>query len=69
MNKIIKDLVFDLDFQSDGKIKPLTINGISFLGSLATDAVISRQVYQAAIDRGLHIRFGDVKTRDRVSGF
>lgn len=69
MSKMIKDLVFDLDFQADGKIKPLTPEGIRFIDSLPADTVISRQVYHAAIDGGLHIRFGDVKTRDRVSGF
>jgi hypothetical protein len=69
MIKITKELVFDLDFQADGKIKPLTRNGVTFLESLGGDTVVSKQVYHAAIDGGLHIRFGDAKTRDRVSGF
>lgn len=60
-----KTLPFDLDFAADGKITPVSSMGKSFL-TATPELTTIRQIYQAAVDRGLHVRFATLHIRDSV---
>jgi hypothetical protein len=57
-----KNLLFDLEFTTNGVIS-LSQPGFKFLSS--TDLGL-KELYNEAIDKGLHVRFTTAEVRDRL---
>lgn len=60
-----KELWFDLNFEADGKIHPVSSAGREFLNS--TQVISVRQIYQTAVEQGLHVRFATIHLRDIIA--
>jgi len=61
-----KELLYDLEFSQSGA-KALSGNGSVFLLSISRYVFSQRDIYLAAIDNSLNVRFADQQTRDQLS--
>jgi hypothetical protein len=59
----MKSLLFDIEFTSRGVIY-LSQSGFSFLNT--TYASSLKDLYNKAIDVGLHVRFASAEVRDKI---
>jgi hypothetical protein len=62
-----KSLLFDIEFTGSGKVVSVSQSGFDFLES-SGHLITLKQIYNEAIDNGLHVRFANAETRDRVVG-
>jgi hypothetical protein len=63
-----KSLLFDLEFGPTG-VKSLSKRGEDFLIDMSSHTIGDKALYDEAIDDGLHVRFSDHQTRDKLSGY
>ena len=61
-----KSLLFDLEFGPTG-IQSLSEGGLQFLIYIKKFVVSDKTIYMEAICEGLHVRFADQATRDKLS--
>jgi hypothetical protein len=62
----MKTVLFDLEFGPTG-IHSLTDQGVQFLIYMRKFVISDKALYGEAICEGLHVRFADQKTRDKLS--
>ena len=60
-----KDLLFDIEFTAEGKVKPLSQAGLHFLIN-CPDLLTRKQQYKTAVESGLHVRFATTSLRDML---
>jgi hypothetical protein len=62
-----KQLNFDLEFPNADNVVGISVKGKNFLVFRGGELMTARELYHKAIKEGLHVRFQDAETRDKLT--